>query len=173
MLDGQSIVVRALSVLVGACCFAVVLPFTAFGAKASHEYSPPACYHAEVSLGDRPGVIRFSVSCRATASGGHVGFSLRRGLRRSGIVRVSRRPLVLGLGGRRSTGRCKLTAEGAGCSAVAYKKVRIFGTLWVRRGTRCSRKTEIFVFRHSQCVGGECLPRIGVRRLVNIKPRGC
>ena len=132
----------------------------------------PHCFHAEVSRGHRPGAIRVVVSCRGSDAGKEVGFSVRRGGRRPRIEHVGRRPLVLGPEGRRTTGACELTAEGAGCSALARGTVRIAATVWVRPSTVCSRRTEVFIFVHSLCADGKCL-NIGVRELVDARPGGC
>ena len=143
------------------------------------EVGAAGCTAGTVALGGSAGVIRFSVRCHAPATGTKVFFSLarypgRRGSRKPGILKFSKRPGVSGPGRRGRLGTCVLRANALGCHAGATGPITITGRILVRSGRQCARRIELKTPLPPECnQRGECLTVARVRVLAKGRPRGC
>jgi hypothetical protein len=139
---------------------------------------PPRCTSGVVSLGAHPGAIDFAASCQASAWGGVVQFQiLRYSARRPhsgpGIVKFSRRPRLRGPGAQGRYGACVFRRTVLGCHAHATGMVKIWGRMWVARGTRCSKRVLLETIRSVGCKKEECLGSLPIKILARGRPDGC
>lgn len=137
------------------------------------------CTSGQVLLGARPGVIKFFAHCRAPATGGKVGLDLLRSSihgahRGPGILKFSRRPSLSGEGARGRYGVCLLRNKVLGCHARANGQVRLSGSIWVRKGQRCTMRVTLEAIKPPPCnQEGECLAVLEVKVLAKGRPQGC
>lgn len=141
-------------------------------ARSGGEQKLPAttCVDAKVSLGLGAGEVRFAVTCRASAHGGRVGFSVGR----RHLGRFSHHPLVSGPGAQRHYGSCtRRLKEIIDCQSFVDGRVKMLGTIAVNSKTRCSEAISVTVVESSECNGNACPEGAVVRQMFKGPPAGC
>lgn len=146
-------------------------------ASSADEWLKPHCQSGSAALGNRPGVIRFSVSCRR-GKGLSFRFAISRGDRAGKHVTISAfspRPRLSGPGAVASHGFCQRLRQELACRGRGRGKVRLHGWIEVPPIRQCRSRILLVQVVPSACNPNReyCNGALKVDWMYNAVPRGC
>lgn len=134
------------------------------------------CKSAVVSIGSKPGEIRFVAHCSGRKSDGVaftlVGYSVKDGSR-LGINSYTQTPSVGGAGAVSRRGECSMKQNIIACNAKINGPVVISGRFQVNPESRCSAEISLVGVVSPPCRGEYCSGAPRFDELFSNKPRGC